>query len=201
MPARIFSCVFSPKPSRAATFPSLQACSSAATEVTPSSRRSAAIFFGPRPGNLQHLDQAGLDRGLELVEEFQPPRGVQFGDLGRQGLADALDALKPVLGDKLLELVVLQGLDRPGAGRIGADLERVFTLQLHQRPDLDQHVRDLVLRHLGISDGQAGEFNAGRAGSRRPVEFRSDLIPHLGRRRAVVKGRQVGAKCLMRLGV
>jgi hypothetical protein len=162
MPARIFSWVFSPKPASAATRPSLQAFSRPAMEVTPSSLAQGRDLLRAEARNLQHLDQPGLDRRLQVLEEFEAARGVQLGDLLRQRLADALHALDPALGDELLKLIVLEGLDRPGARRVGPDLERILALELHQRPDLGKHVGDLVLGHRAISDARAAEFNAGR---------------------------------------
>ena len=67
------------------------------------------------------------------------------------------------LRDQLLELVPLQGLDGPRARGIGADLERILALELHEGPDLGEHVRDLVLGHRRhFRRPGRGKFNAGR---------------------------------------
>ena len=87
---------------------------------------------------------------------------MQLHDLGRQSLADAFDGIDFALGNELLEFVALEGLDCPRPARIRTDLERILALELHKGPNLGEYLRDLVLGHRGISDGPAGEFNAGR---------------------------------------
>ena len=58
MPCKILACVFSPKPSSSATFPSWQAFSNCSTVSTPSLSLSALTFFGPKPWNVQHAPPA-----------------------------------------------------------------------------------------------------------------------------------------------
>ena len=50
-------------------------------------------LFGAQAGDFEHLDEAGFDRGLELLEQQRTTGGVELLDLLSQSGADALDGL------------------------------------------------------------------------------------------------------------
>ena len=105
-------------------------------------------FFRSQPRHLQHLQQARLDRSPELGQKLEAAGGVQLGDFLRQRLADALDALEPLVRDQPRQLRLLDRLESPRTRLIGAHLERILALQLQQGGDLVQRVGNFVLGHV-----------------------------------------------------
>jgi hypothetical protein len=103
----------------------------------------------PEAGNRQDFDQTRRHGGLEVFKEFQPPGRVQFGDLLGQGLADALHLLQGAGRDALLEFILADRLDYARPALVGAGLEGILALQLHQGADLGQDSGDLGLIHTG----------------------------------------------------
>ena len=104
-------------------------------------------FFWAETGNRQHGDEPGRHRGLQLVVVPQLPGRDEFGDFLLEGLADSFHLAKPLLRDDFVERLV-ETLKGSGGVLIGANLERVFALQIEQHPDVHQNGRDLVFVHF-----------------------------------------------------
>jgi hypothetical protein len=104
-------------------------------------------FLRTQAGDGEHLDQARRHGGLELFEEFQPPGRVQFGDLLREGLADAFNLLQSAGLDPLRKIGLAERLDHARSRLVGADFEGILALQLEQQPDFSQHSSDFSLVH------------------------------------------------------
>ena len=111
-------------------------------------RPERADLLGPEPGNLHDLEQAGGDRSLELLVEWQDTVAAERRDLVDQRLAQPGNVGQLASVDELAE-VLGQVLKDAGAPRVRADLERVLTRQLHQGGDLVEDRRDVGFLHHG----------------------------------------------------
>ena len=103
-------------------------------------------LLGAQAGDLQHLDQAGRDRGLQVIVVGQFAGADEVGDLFLYAFADAFDFGEAIFGDEFLE-----GLGEPLEGArgifVGAGLEWVLALELEQPADFNQNLRHPVFVH------------------------------------------------------
>ena len=111
-------------------------------------RPERADLLRAEAGDLHDLEEAGRDRRLELLVERQDAVAAERRDLVDERLAEAGDLGQPAAVDQLAE-VLGQVLEDAGAGGVGADLERVLPRQFHERGDLVEDGRDVVLFHHG----------------------------------------------------
>ncbi|MFM2382909.1 MAG: hypothetical protein RL515_896 [Verrucomicrobiota bacterium] len=111
-------------------------------------RPERADLLRSEAGDLHHLEEARGDRRLELLVERQDAVTAERRDLVDERLTQAGDLGQLAAIDQLAE-VLGHVLEDAGAGGVGADLERVLTRQFHERGDLVEDGRDVVLLHHG----------------------------------------------------
>ncbi len=98
--------------------------------------------------DLHHFQQARRDGSLELLMEGQDAVATKRGNLIDQSFAQAGDVRELASVDEFAE-VLGHVLQDAGSGGVGADLERIFPGQLHERGDLVEDGGDVILFHHG----------------------------------------------------
>ena len=96
--------------------------------------------------DLHDFQKAGRDRSLELLVEGQDAIATKRGNLVDQCFAQARDVGEFTSVDEFAE-VLGHVLQDAGSGGVGADLERILSGQLHERGDLVEDARDVILLH------------------------------------------------------
>jgi len=114
-------------------------------------------LLGAEAGDLQHLDQAGRDRGLQFLVVGQFASSHQLGDFLLDAITDALDFGEAVFGDQFIERFG-QVFQRPRGVSIGPRLERILALEFEQRADLDQNLCDQFFIHVMNYDVSSSRF-------------------------------------------
>ena len=100
----------------------------------------------PQPGDVEHRHQPRWDRGFQVLVILQAAGGDEFGDLLLERIADAFDVAHALFGNHFIQRLA-QGLNGAGGVLIRAGLERILSLQLQQRRDVDQHFGYVILVH------------------------------------------------------
>ena len=111
-------------------------------------RPERANLLRAEAGNLHDLEKSGGDGSLELLVERQDAVATERRNLVDQCFAQARDLGELAAIDELAE-VLGHILEDAGAGGVRTDLERVLPGQLHERGDLVEDGRDVVLLHHG----------------------------------------------------
>ena len=100
----------------------------------------------PEPWQREKLENVRRKFRAQVVEKFERTGFDQLLDFRRDGFADAGNLLErffiPEVGH-----VATPGLEGTRGIRVSADLEGIFALQLEQRRDLFEHIRDRRLVH------------------------------------------------------
>ena len=103
-------------------------------------------LFRAEPADREQLKNARWERGFELVVISEFAGSDELGDLLGHGLPDALDLIEFAPGDRSVE-VTRVSFNGAGGGLIGANLERVFALEVKQLGDAFERAGDDFLGH------------------------------------------------------
>jgi hypothetical protein len=103
-------------------------------------------LLGSQSGDVEHRHESGWDRRLQVLVILQLPGGDEFGDLLLERIANAFGVGQARLGDHFVQRLT-QGLNGAGGVEISPALERILTLQLQQRRNINQHFGYLILVH------------------------------------------------------
>ena len=148
MASRILSTLFFPKPDSFDASPFSQTRCRVVDAVYPELFVKRFDLLGAEPLDVEELEDRLGELALEILIEFQLPRGRHLVELVLKRAPDSLDALEVFLGG-LSHDIAREGLHRLGAHAIGTDLERILPLEFEEQRYLLQSFNDLIAGHRG----------------------------------------------------
>ena len=170
MPARIFSCVFSPKPLSACTWSASQAARSIVERRDAELLVQRGRLLRAQPGNADQRQHAAGNLRPQLLEHRDRAGVEQLADLLGQVLADAFDVGQVAVrigrdvGERLGQVA-----DPPRRVAIGPHAKRIGVLELEQVGDFVEGGGDVAVVHAAIVE-EGGEWEQGRgAGASLPA--------------------------------
>ncbi len=108
-------------------------------------------FLRSQAGDLQQLDEASGDSGLEVFEVLHPANLQVLVYPRRQGFADALYLLQPALRAERFD-VKAQAFDAPRSLTVSADPESALALDLEQVRYVTQQLGNFFISHVSFKD-------------------------------------------------
>ena len=103
-------------------------------------------FLGAQAADLEELEDGAREAGFQVLVVLQLSGGDEFGDFLGQRFADAFDLPEFAVAHRGFQIARVH-FHRARSGDVGADLERIFALEIEQLRDAGEGIGDGLLGH------------------------------------------------------